>query len=689
MDAAAAVRRVYDAVDRAAACTDVARLCGYDRYQSSAGIGAAADYVAERAAAAGLSDVQVLRLAAADRRWWTFRGPPAWTPARATLALATASGRPLRTVVGYPAEPYTLAAYSAATPPGGVVAPLRHRPAEPAAGADLRGTVVLLDGCAGPAGPGVEAAAAAGAVAAVVRSTTGGRSDDRVGRIELPPGSPLAAFSVGAGAWQALADWARIGGRVRVEVSLAAGADLPVVTGRLPGRSDAELLLSAHLCHPRPSANDNASGVAALLALIPALRPGGPAGPSVGPGLGVRFVWGPEFLGLAAYLHDVVGAGAAARPVAAVNVDMAGEDQRRCGGPLIVERSPDDLPSYLNAVVEGCAAALPQAGRSYSGAVGCDTWAWRATPFVGASDHLLVVEPPTSRPAVSLGHWPDRFNHSSADTLDKVDPDELGRTATVAGAAVTMIRAAADGRAGDLLDAVVSWSAGRLLDCLAPALHSGPPLAGRPDPADLLRHRAAVATGSVRAVGALAPGATSAVAAAERWLAELAGQLGRRLADRQADDRAGRPADARAGDGAGDRADEPAGARAHPGHNRAGRRAGGPLDRPPAAGAAGVGLARGWSGPFNLRALTERAGAAERSWLAAELGRDRGGGYARMVAVARALDGRRDRPAVLAWAAAASELPIPPALGERLLAVLGSAGWAVPAPAHRPGNQEA
>ena len=81
------------------------------------------------------------------------------------------------------------------------------------------------------------------------------------------------------------------------------------------------MLLTAHLCHPRPSANDNASGVAALLAAAgcwPTLPGGG--------GCAVRFLWGPEFLGIAAYLHDVVHAGRAPVPVLALNVDMAGED---------------------------------------------------------------------------------------------------------------------------------------------------------------------------------------------------------------------------------------------------------------------------------------------------------------------------------------------------------------------------
>jgi len=274
------------------------------------------------------------------------------------------------------------------------------------------------------------------------------------------------------------------------------------------------------------------------------------------------------------------------------------------------------VPSFLNGVVEAAAAGLPATARSYSGAVGADTWSWRSTPFVGASDHLLVVEPPTGRPAVSLGHWPDRFNHSSADTPDKVDPAELRRTATVAGGAVTAIRSAADGDPAAVLDATLDWATARLV--AAPS-------------AAAMAHRAAVGVASVRSVAALAPDAGAEAERAATWLTDLAGTLARRPA----------------------RADPPA----PPARPRA------PRD--------GVAYRRGWAGPFNLREVG--AGLAE---LMAE---DRGGNYARIVALARALDGRRDREAVRVHAELTAELSIPHRTADTVLDVLARAGWAVPA----------
>ncbi len=164
---------------------------------------------------------------------------------------------------------------------------------------------------------------------------------------------------------------------------------MPVVTGVLPGSGDHEVLLSAHLCHPRPRANDNASGVAALLGIARALAGQQPAtgggarlrgarlrGARL-PGVrfrGVRFLWGPEFVGLAGYLHDYAMAGRTPVPAHVVNVDMAGQDVARCGGPLVIERGPDDIRSFLPALATRCAALLAPASRSYSGAVPCDPW---------------------------------------------------------------------------------------------------------------------------------------------------------------------------------------------------------------------------------------------------------------------------------------------------------------------------
>jgi hypothetical protein len=382
----AAVERVSAAFDAERALERVQALAALDRYQVSEGIERAADYVAAEAERAGLDEVSVTSYPPGST-WWTYAAPPAWTPRLARLVV---DGDTLAT---YPETPCGLATFSRPTPPRTV------RLVTIGEGS-LDGAMAVVP--PGATLSGLEESGALGFVACA--------SPVAVGRIELPPDTRLVGFSVDG---EALAR-ALGGGEAFVHVEVDATGSMPLVTGCLRGETSAEVLFLAHLCHPRPGANDNASGVAATLGLAEALRPDG---------VGLRFVWGPEFVGTAAYLHDVVGAGRAPLPRYVLNLDMVGEDQARCGGPLVLERS--HLPSPLDAVAERAAAIVAE--RAPAG------WAWRSTPFVGASDHLLFAD---SVPTLQLGHRPDRFNHTSADDVDKVDPEELRRAAAIAGATV-------------------------------------------------------------------------------------------------------------------------------------------------------------------------------------------------------------------------------------------------------------
>jgi len=458
-----------------------------------------------------------------------------------------------------------------------------------------------------------------------------------------------------------------------VEVDLdAAVSAMPVVTGRLPsgGWSEPgpELLLSAHLCHPRPGANDNASGVAALLGIARVLVKGrwgsgsglaqqpGAAAPASRGAAGVRFLWGPEFVGTAAYLREVVGTGLAAAPALAINIDMAGQDVARCGGPLVIERGPDDVGSFLPALAVRCAALLPPASRSYSGAVPCDPWTWRATPFAGGSDHGLIADLagglPGDRAArcqvVGLGHWPDRANHSSADTPALVDPAELRRTAVIAAAMVAVALGNGDSRlATDVGEATVSWAAEHVLAVL-PGRRARPAhRADWPDEPVLdphaeanavrwLRHRGAVARGAV--------GALAAVRADAEWLRSALAWV-----DSVVESAAARLPE------------EPS-----PAHGQ------------DDAGGCGSGsaLVRCWAGPANLRALAEDAEPADREWLNARLAADRGGNYTRALALMQGINGERSLGELAWWAALSSELAMPVNFAETFVDLLSRAGWA-------------
>jgi hypothetical protein len=261
---------------------------------------------------------------------------------------------------------------------------------------------------------------------------------DRPGRIELPANTSLFGFSVTTAQREAIE--ANPGAMARVVVDIDRSASMPVVTGVVPGPDDGEVWLTSHLCHPRPGANDNASGAAALLGVASLLvRDQRPATKSV------RFVWGPEFLGVAALLHERFHR----RPVAVINLDMVGEDPVQCGIPLVVERAPEWCHSVITPVAEQIVAEAFAQTSDQPGS-------WRAGAFYGFSDHALFAnftDPSARSPAVQLWHPGDPFNHSAADTLDKVSPIELGR-AIAAGAVLAEVLS---GTAIPLLPIVETW----------------------------------------------------------------------------------------------------------------------------------------------------------------------------------------------------------------------------------------
>jgi hypothetical protein len=426
------VARALAAVPVDTAMAIVAQLCGLDRYQASTGIESAAELIAAAARLAGLEGVRIDRHSADGTvRWWTFAAPRAWTPRQATLSL-DAGGRTVLHV-DHGVSPFSVAAYSAPTPPGGVSTRLVDLGGATTA-LDLAGNMALMDTAAARRGAMAERLAAAGAVGyltdAPSRPDTEG---DATGRIELMPDSPLFAFSLTPAQFALARDACAWGARVRAVVDVHCAATMPVVTGVLPGHGPDEVWVMGHLCHPRPGANDNASGVAAALAAADVVRA---VGAQTGPHCTIRFLWGPEFVGSAAALHGRLedGADGGRPPRAVVNLDMVGEDQMLCGSPFVVERPPEFAATSFAALAEEVVDAVFAATASEPGR-------WHPAPFLGFSDHALFADPAVNSPAVQFCHPADRFNHSSADTIDKVSPVEMCR-ASAAGGLVAALAAA-------------------------------------------------------------------------------------------------------------------------------------------------------------------------------------------------------------------------------------------------------
>ena len=186
-----------------------------------------------------------------------------------------------------------------------------------------------------------------------------------------------------------------------------------------------EVVLIAHICHPRPSANDNASGAALLMEIARTVTTLIASGKLPRPLRTIRFLWVPEFFGTISYFH--AHPQFAHRALSAINCDMVGENPQLCGGTLNLHRTPDSLPSYINDLLAHHLEAAAKEPRLVAPSGGTQPFHYQLKDFDWRSDQFMFVDPTFGIPCPMLNHWPDAFYHSNLDTVDKADSTHLQR----------------------------------------------------------------------------------------------------------------------------------------------------------------------------------------------------------------------------------------------------------------------
>ena len=225
----------------------------------------------------------------------------------------------------------------------------------------------------------------------------------------------------------------RRGKSVKVWAKVDAGfkrGSIEVGEAWIEGEGEGEVVIVAHICHPQPSANDNASGCAAAMEAARALQKLIAEGRLKRPRRTIRFLFVPEMTGTYAWLAE--NEHRIGKMVAALNLDMVGENQELCGSSLILEWTPDASASYVNPLLEAILDELKGEFKNFSGTAVYPLYRWAVTPFSGGSDHYIFSDPSVGVPCPMIIQWPDRFYHTSLDTVDKVDPGMLGRAALMA-----------------------------------------------------------------------------------------------------------------------------------------------------------------------------------------------------------------------------------------------------------------
>ncbi len=219
-------------------------------------------------------------------------------------------------------------------------------------------------------------------------------------------------------------------------------------------KPDEEVLISGHLDHPKWSANDNASGSAAMIEMARALSTLIKAGKIPAPRRTLHFMWVPEGYGTIAYIveHPEVrrcGPWDDPRPkpagkkvicaIANLNMDMVGEDTVKTNGRFYFTRTPDSVPSFLNALMSDVLQQTREA-EIYAPTGTHNYWPAEIAPYMQGSDHDVFLG--LGIPSTMLGHDPDWTHHTSEDTVDKTDASELLRVGTMASAAAEWMASA-------------------------------------------------------------------------------------------------------------------------------------------------------------------------------------------------------------------------------------------------------
>jgi len=436
-------------VSEQVALRHVAAISQYHRIQASPGFRAAAAYVAGELESAGLS-VRTLSYPATDTaRYWSLGGWQEWECSEATLDLLDVVEGPER-LCDYRSVPTSVIQRSASFDGELEVVLLEDgsRP-EHYAGLDVRGKLVLSDGDPEQVyDQAVAQRGAAGIVCDCMEASAPGRS-----RIDMPdlrrytsfwwaPGKPKCFGFVitprqGDKLRQLLRSRAKLANppavRLLAHVSsrLYDGA-MEVVEARIPGDGDQEIVIIAHLCHPIPSANDNASGSAAALEAACVLQRLIDGGVLPAPQRGVRFLWVPEINGTYAYVAEHMAE--VEHWIAGLNLDMVGADQHQTGSIFMIERPPEAVASFAPDLLERLREELFDDVTDLGSGGLYPLFRHGVSGFTGGSDHIVLSDPTVGVPTPMMIQWPDRYWHTSADTLDKVDAKMLGRAAVLAAA---------------------------------------------------------------------------------------------------------------------------------------------------------------------------------------------------------------------------------------------------------------
>src|SRR5947209_6429935 len=461
------------------------------RQRGSQGFHAAAELVAERARAYGLSDVTILQFPADAKIFYgTQRSRMPWDAEFAELWEMKKEGdqwKPSVLMASYEAVPVSLAEDSESADVTADLVDVGNGTAEgDYTGKDVRGKIVLA-----AAQPGavqelaVDKFGAAGIISYALNQPQAWRGEDenliRWGHLQSFPKTKTFAFMASLKTARALRERLAHGEQVRVHAVVRAGqhpGNYEIVTGIIPGNDpklkNEEIAFSCHLDHQRPGANDNASGCVTILEVARTLQRLIKQGKLAPPLRTIRFIWPPEIEGTETLLNAKPEF--AQRIKAAIHMDMVG------GGPVTkaifhVTRGPMSLPSFVHGVAEAFGDFVNQQTEKFAKTGGAEypliapeggEEPLRAefAPYSMGSDHDVYQESGFHIPAIYLNDWPDRYIHTNFDSAANIDPTKLKRAAFIGAASGYFLAVSTLRNSPDFPNFMVLYESQNILDAM-------------------------------------------------------------------------------------------------------------------------------------------------------------------------------------------------------------------------------
>jgi aminopeptidase YwaD len=452
---------------------------------------AAAEHIAAQLRSYGIKDVQIEQLPADGKIFYgTQRSRPAWDADFAELwDLTEKDGKwtPTERLASWDAVPLSLAEDSES---GEAEADLIDVAAgtdeKDYAGKNVTGRFALISEQPGAA---AELALKHGAVGLVSyaqnqRTAWSGDNPDQVrwGHMDTFAKQQTFAFMISMGEARTLQQRLSRGERIRLHGVVRAGlhpGTYDIVNASIPGVDPQllkqEIVFTCHLDHPRPGANDNASGCVTILEIARTLSKLIREQKIAPPARTIRFLWPMEVEGSMAMLN-AHPEWAANHVKANIHLDMVG------GSPetkavFHVTRGPASVPSFINDVAEDIAEFVNEQTYKFA-ATGESEFPLIAKDggkeplradiarFTMGSDHEVFADSSWSIPTIYLNDWPDRNIHTNFDTAALIDPTKLKRAAFIAGTSAYLLANVGPAKV-DLLSAMIhERSLGRVSDTL-------------------------------------------------------------------------------------------------------------------------------------------------------------------------------------------------------------------------------